>query len=298
MRKIIVLLFLSTQVFSQSINLKGKLLDSNTKEPIVYANISFLKSNKGISSLEDGTFNLEIDKKLLKEKVHVSCLNYKDTIVFANQLNDKILFLKADNLELDEVFISKKVNRELIVKKIKKRKIKISLIGTTNFPFTVARYFEFKKEYVETPFIKKVTIFLGNDEKRKAKFRVRFFLKDSVSSLPKNDLLKESLIVSVDKRQKKIEIDLLKYDLEIPKKGIFIVLERLHVPDNFYEDTFNYKDSISKKVTRVAPDFGGVAVFDEKRYTYRKGKWFSQEKEISYYKGKTIVPAISLTLTN
>ena len=48
----------------------------------------------------------------------------------------------------------------------------------------------------------------------------------------------------------------------------------------------------------MAPDFGGVAVFDEKRYTYRKGKWFSQEKEISYYKGKTIVPAISLTLTN
>ena len=67
MKKIVLILFISFQGFSQTINFKGKLLDFETKNPIIYANISFLKSNIGISSTEKGIFNLEIDKKLLNQ---------------------------------------------------------------------------------------------------------------------------------------------------------------------------------------------------------------------------------------
>lgn len=262
----------------------------------MYANISFLKANTGISSDENGTFNLSIDKKLLNEKVHISCLNYKDTIVFAKELQKKILFLEPKKIELDEIVISKKVDREIVVSKIKKRKV--NLIGTFKNPWTVARFFDFNREYEETPYLKKIFIFLSKYDRRKAKIRIRIFSKDSITGLPKDDLVKENLIVDVTKKQRKIDFDMSRYDIEIPKTGFFIALERLHIPYNFYEDIFKYKDKPDEKVTRVAPDFGGVLVANEYSYTYIKGKWKSFKHNISSFKGKTLVPAISLTLSN
>jgi hypothetical protein len=297
MKKLIFLLFICLQTGAQTISFKGKLLDKETNKPVVYANISFLKMNAGISSLEDGTFNLEIDKKLLQEKIHISCLNYKDTIVLADNLQQKTLFLQPKSFELNEVVISKKVDRELEVNKIKARKVKTSMIGTADFPWTVARYFEFKKEYEKTPYLKNVIIFLSTRENRKAKFKVRVFSKDSITGFPKDDLIIENLIVDVSQKEKKVVLDLSKYDLEIPKKGVFISLERLNIPYNIYDYVFKYKDSISKKVKRVAPDFGAIPVYNEKRYMFKKGKWYSSENDIIYYKDKTLVPAISLTLS-
>ena len=65
MKKLIFFLFISAQLFSQQVIFKGKLVDKETKLPIVYANISFLNSDKGISSKENGEFEILIDKKLL-----------------------------------------------------------------------------------------------------------------------------------------------------------------------------------------------------------------------------------------
>ena len=93
MKKLLFFLFISTQLFSQRINFEGKLVDAKTQEPIVYANVSFLNSDKGISSNEDGTFLMNLNKKYLDSKVHISCLNYKDTVVVAKDLYKKTLFL-------------------------------------------------------------------------------------------------------------------------------------------------------------------------------------------------------------
>jgi hypothetical protein len=127
---------------------------------------------------------------------------------------------------------------------------------------------------------------------------VRIYSKDSITGFPNEDLIKDNLIVSVGKKEQRIVLETSKYDIEIPKNGIFVSLERLNIPYNTYEDVYKYKDSISEKVTRVAPDFGGFPVFNEKRYSFKKGIWYAAEKDIIYYKGKTIVPAISLTLSN
>ena len=93
-KKVFFLLILTSQVFSQKGSFKGTLLDAKTREPVVYANISFLETTKGISSIEDGTFSMYIEQKYLNGKVHISCLNYKDTIIKASALNTNVLFLK------------------------------------------------------------------------------------------------------------------------------------------------------------------------------------------------------------
>ena len=96
-------LLVSLQVIGQQSIFKGKLADKISKEPVVYANISFFNSDKGISSQEDGTFRMYIDEKLLKSKIHISCLNYKDTVLLAEDLQGKTLFLEPKVIELDEL---------------------------------------------------------------------------------------------------------------------------------------------------------------------------------------------------
>ena len=77
---------------SQDIVFKGQLLDASTKDPVVYANLSFLDTEKGISSNEDGTFRMYLNQKYLSGKIHISCLNYQDTIVQASTFQNSVLY--------------------------------------------------------------------------------------------------------------------------------------------------------------------------------------------------------------
>ena len=61
-----LLFFVISFSFAQKTEFKGTLLDKITNEPIVYANLSFLDSNLGISTKEDGTFLMYINKKYIK----------------------------------------------------------------------------------------------------------------------------------------------------------------------------------------------------------------------------------------
>lgn len=198
MKKLIFLFFISSQMFSQNVQFKGKLLDKNTNEPIAYANISFVKTNLGISSQVNGVFNLEIDKQLLQEKVHISCLNYKDTIVLAKQVQPK-------SFELNEIIISKKVDRELVIDKYKRKELNSGYGALKNSPWIVTKFFDYNMEYKKTPYLKNATFHIGEFPKAKSgKFRVRFFSVDSLTSKPKDDFIQNQIIVNVKKRELKL----------------------------------------------------------------------------------------------
>jgi hypothetical protein len=289
MKKLLLLLFVCTQSFSQTINFKGKLLDKETNKPVVYANISFLKSNTGISSLEDGTFNLEIDKKLLKEQLHISCLNYKDTVVLASRLQNKMLYLQPKSFELDEVVISRKGREELILDKVTKRVYPFHTIGLR----MVAKYFpnKLKEDY----FIDKISIFFAKRGSQKAKFRIRVFSVDELTGKPKEDILTKSIPISIEGKQKKVKLNLEEYYIELPKNGVFIVFEKLLIPYNLYE--FSYKNE--EKQEYYAPVIGLTNSKEFKDinriYYYNRGDWHTVLMPDNDFSS---VPAISLTLSN
>lgn len=268
MKKLIFCLCISTQLFSQQVIFKGKLVDKESKEPIVYANISFLNSDKGISSQENGEFEIPIDKKLLESKIYISCLNYKDTIVFAKDLQNKTLYLIAKNIELKEIVISKKRNKKVILDKVKKR---VSPLHTGGIRM-IAKYFP--NELTEDFLIDKVKIHFSKRNATNAKFRLRIFSKDLESNLPKEDLLIESIPISIQKGKRLIEINLEDYYLSFPKDGVFAVFEKLLIPYNFYE----WKESDEKFNKYYAPIIGITKSKEFKDYKrvsiYSKGKWF------------------------
>ena len=289
MKKLIFFLCISTQLFSQQVIFKGKLVDKETKLPIVYANISFLNSDKGISSKENGEFEILIDKKLLESKIHFSCLNYKDTIVFASDLQNKTLYLKAKNIELKEIVISKKRNKKITLDEVKKR---VSPLHTAGIRM-IAKYFP--NELNEDFLIDKVEIHFSKRNATNAKFRIRIFSKDLESNFPKEDLLLESIPISIQKGQRSIEINLEDYYLSFPKEGVFVVFEKLLIPYNFYE--WKYSDEKFNKY--YAPIIGVTNSKEFKNYKRvsicSKGKWVEAPMDNGEF---SHVPAISLTLSN
>jgi hypothetical protein len=295
MKKLVFLFFISSQIYSQKVQFKGKLLDKNTSKPIAYANISFLKTNLGISSQVNGVFNLEIDKKLLQETVHISCLNYKDTIVFAKQLQNKNLFLQPIDIVLNEVILLKRIEKIIVLGEVKK---KISGVHTSGMRM-IAKYFPKDKRSECCIYLETLEIYFAKklSHRKKSKFRIRVFDKDTKTGLPKNDILNTSLELEIKDGQKKVTIDISGYNLEMPENGLFIAFEKLFIPYNEY----NSNDVETKSKVYYSPLIGFTKYnkkdLSSNLYLYTKGVWklsqLSKIDEMSKY-----APAISLTLSN
>lgn len=295
MKKLFFFLFISTQLFSQRINFNGKLVDKETKEPIVYANLSFLNSNKGISSNEDGTFAMNLNKKYLDSKVHISCLNYKDTIVLAKDLYQNTLYLQSLNIVLDEITLTKRIEQSIILGEVEDR---VEGVHTSGMRM-LAKYFPNDKRVKCCSYLEKIEIHFAkkSNHRKKSKFRIRIFNKDDKTGLPNEDVLNINLPVEIEEGQKMTSIDISKYNLEMPENGLFIAFEKLFIPFNEYGEN----DSDTENEFFYAPIIGYTKYSKKDRndnmYHFVKGKWrispLSKIKMMRKY-----APAISLKLTN
>ncbi|MFK8061453.1 MAG: carboxypeptidase-like regulatory domain-containing protein [Polaribacter sp.] len=296
MNKLSCFLFLiSTSFFAQKINFSGKLLDVDTKEPIVYANLSFLDSNKGISTTEEGTFSMNLPEKYLNSKIHISCLNYKDTIVFAKDIYRKTLFLQPLNIVLDEIILTKRIEKSVVLGEVKNN---VQGVHTSGMRM-LAKYFPNDKRTKCCTYLEKIEIHFSDrkSQRKKAKFRIRLFSKDQKTGLPKDDILNVNLPIETEEGQKTTVIDISAYNIEMPKKGLFIAFEKLFIPFNQY----GKNESDTENEFFYGPIIGYAKYRNKDRndniYTFVKGKWraspLSKIKMMRKY-----APAISLKLTN
>jgi outer membrane receptor for ferrienterochelin and colicins len=97
-------------IFSQETgNLSGTVVDMNTNEPVVEANITVQNTKRGTTTDFNGRFNisnLEIGKYIIKIS-HVGYTTLEQEIdIEANKTIDLIFKLSEDPLALDEVFVS------------------------------------------------------------------------------------------------------------------------------------------------------------------------------------------------
>lgn len=295
MKKFLLFMFFPLFLFSQKIEFSGRLVDAISKEPIPYANISFLNSYKGISTTEKGEFSMNLSKKYLFEKVHISCLNYKDTIVFANELQEKTFYLNSKEIVLDEIILEKKVDKSMVLGDVKNRVRGIHTMGMR----MVAKFFPKDKRSNCCNYLKSINVYFADksNHRKKSKFRIRIFNKSAETGLPDEDVLNVNLPIEIDENQKSVKIDLSKFDIEMPENGIFVAFEKLFIPFNQYSK----KDSETENEYYYAPIIGYTKYKridrNDNFYYFEKGSWkeafFSKNKILKAY-----TPSISMTLTN
>ncbi|MFS4417649.1 carboxypeptidase-like regulatory domain-containing protein [Maribacter sp. 2307ULW6-5] len=285
---------------SQEVLFEGHVYDARTKAPIPYANISFMNSLKGTSSNEEGYFYVDVPKDFLDKKVHISSLGYEDVIMEARAIMaNKKIYTEEETYELAEVTVTQALGDMLVLNPISSYGIK-SGFSSAETPWVLALYFPnvgASKKYVD-----KVTVYMQKDGRFKAgssQFRLRLYAVDPETGHPGKDLVRKSIVLSSDSNEDFVSVDLAPLGIKVPKEGIYVGLEWLFLPANWYVAKREHpitKEMVSED--RFAPSFGAVY---QKNTNYRTmvyglGQWSNFS-----IKGKQteahLVPAIALKLS-
>jgi hypothetical protein len=288
--------------FSQQQVTNGVVLDKVTNEPIPYVNISILESTVGTSSNDDGSFRLEINEDDINKVVSLSSLGYETSkIPVSLFLKSEKIFLKPLVEALEEVVISEKFNEKtMVVNEILEEDLCAGYGSHAKNPWIVALYFPFDNNYEEVDFLKSVKFHFGNFKNKKGKFRLRLFSFGN-DSLPDKDLLKESIIVTLKKKQKTVDVDISDHDIVFPREGFYIAIEWLYIPYN--EENVIYvdgpKNKNKRKGIKYSPTISATCEQEGKFKVavYNSGVWSFYPAK-SYKKEGQWIPAISLTLSN
>ena len=96
---------------------KGKVLDSNTNKPLVFADVTVLSTNIGTITNKEGKFSLKVPENYLNNNVSISYLGYETKILPLSSFNNKTLkiLLKPVTTELDIVNINAPKNAKTLV---------------------------------------------------------------------------------------------------------------------------------------------------------------------------------------
>ena len=106
------LILCSINVFSQDNTLvKGKIINLETKEPIPYCSIVYLKKDKGVFSDSLGNFILK--KEPLLDSIQITSLGYEKKLLSIQILeeNNLVISLKPIYFKLNEVAITPDDNK-------------------------------------------------------------------------------------------------------------------------------------------------------------------------------------------
>jgi hypothetical protein len=106
----------------------GRVLDKNTQNPVVFANIQLEESNVGVVTNSDGDFIIKVPSDKSNQKLSITHLGYKNTEVDLTQLNKSmnIIYLEAAVFPIEEVKIRTSDAEELLRAAIRNKSLNYS----------------------------------------------------------------------------------------------------------------------------------------------------------------------------
>lgn len=135
--------------------LVGKLIDSQTNEPVVFATIRIKDNAKGVISNYDGGFIIPIRYKKIGDAVIISSMGYNKKEISLGDFTigeTKIIYISPSSLSLHEVVVTAKQKKELSARKIIKRAIHNIPNNYSTTPFSAIGYYRDyqidKEEYI------------------------------------------------------------------------------------------------------------------------------------------------------
>jgi CarboxypepD_reg-like domain len=250
----------------------GFVKDSRTGQPVPYINIWVENENIGTSSNENGEFSLpEVDKSKF---LLLSAIGYQSKRVRIDQLSNP-LYLEAAEIELSEIVIyPRKAAQEKSVGSFDAKSI-YNYFSCSGYPWIVARYLPYEKEYEQTPYINAVKILTDSDVKD-AKFNIRLYAVDSTGK-PGKYISKENILGIAKKGKKVTTIDVSDQKIVFPTEGFFVALEYLIIEQNKHKYTTRVMPSNKiEHLISYEPSFGGIQVDENENSWIFNNKWRKQ----------------------
>ncbi len=205
----------------------GKILDSESLEPVSYGVISWNGGTNGVVSNIDGEFEI-VDLK--PDSLCVSALAFKDTCLAPKPTgtNELLIYLDRQIYDLPEI--------EVGSIKLARKEFQVSDNLSTGIGGSLSKlnYFvgtEFSNEQLGV--IESVSIFFGQFQNSKMGdkiMRLRI-LTFNDENFPEYDLLTEFVPLNPRRKNRWLTIDLEKYDLRLDKRNFLVAVEYVKNPD-------------------------------------------------------------------
>jgi hypothetical protein len=203
--------------------IQGWTLDKSTLLPLPYSVIADIDLNFGYYSDSIGLFTLYYNTE--KDSIKISNLGYKNVYTSISDLkkNPKI-FLESVHNHINEIDVTSIIKRAAPIE-VGYFSSGSTLIMGTIYPLNIhAIYIPFP-DGVQNALIKSVNInYLPGKMNKPLRIRILTINPDGT---PGEDLINQSIIFTVpQKKQRKVAIvDISKFNIQMPRLGLFLVLE-------------------------------------------------------------------------
>ena len=225
------------QVSAQQSHSYAKFVNKNTNKPISYCTITC--SNDQTGGFSDSLGIIDIQNIINCDKILITSLGYKSEVFMVKNNPQKnkdtlLFFLTPDTLKLEEVQIAKDATKIKLVKynlghfNSKKEVIDRTggVIGNTR-----ALYIKNPTNNTSTKITKILYSIDGHRDphfdNQSAMVRINLFRKAENSDAPGLPLINEDIIIRTKKGQSQIIYDVSKYNILLPKDGVFVAIQWL-----------------------------------------------------------------------
>jgi hypothetical protein len=204
-----VFLLLGLQLHGQLIT--GKVLNSSTGDPLVYASIGVKETARGTITNEQGDFSLDIKDLPANSDIRFSMIGFKPQTISLGELrkDENIIRLEDQTYNLSEIIV--KPSGRL-------RKVgiigfsKLGYCGWTGTDYGPGHEIGTKIELGDTPVkLKSFNLRVKDQSFDSVIFRLR--IRKIVDSLPGPELLKNDILFHISEKSGWVNIDLSKFDL-------------------------------------------------------------------------------------
>ncbi len=196
------------------------LYDSNTKQPIAYANIIVKIRKYGTSTNEQGMFPEKGIK--VSDTLTISALGYASKNVIYSPSTDSV-FLNPAVIQLREVVIANRKGQKIKDGFLKGK----SPIYENITAFESGKFFPPKAVYADYPYLDGFSVATYNSVKGQY-FNVSIRAVDK-NGQPGDYLYNKNLVCEVKKGKHVLHVDLEGHNIRLPEDGFYLLFERVFI---------------------------------------------------------------------
>ena len=224
--------------WAQQAQIKGVIVDKDTKEPLPFSSIGLKSEQIGALSNEHGVFIVPAPSKNATDSLVVVALGYARRAVLVKQgvaVADLTIEVPKRAVELSNVVV-------------KAGKIKNLGLGARTsdpgegmiqgLPGSQYAFFVKNEKNKRLGNVRTVSFYIGENGFPREPFRVRLYKADGNYNAPNTDLLTENVVVSAPQGGQWYTVDLTPYNITAPEEGFFVAMEWVVSGDKFFATNF------------------------------------------------------------
>jgi hypothetical protein len=255
---------------AQKVEIKGVIVDKDTKEPLPFTSIGLKNEQIGALSNEHGQFVVPAPSQNTADSLVVVALGYGRRAVLVK----RGVAVASLTIELPKRAVA------LGNVTVKAGKVKNLGLGSRSddpgegmiqgLPGSQYAFFVKNDKQKKLGNVRTVSFYIGENGFPREPFRVRLYKADGNYNAPNTDLLTENVVVSAPQGGQWYTVDLTPYNIIAPEEGFFVAMEWVVSGDKFF--TTNFMDDYTPYGQIMRPTYE----FKESRtWNYTMGKGWS-----------------------